>query len=176
MKRSFFSFLSIGLLAAGLFFAVPSAMLAQSAKVEDIYAQITRNSNIETQFSKMALKSSDNADVKKFAKKVISDNRGMAGQVFSYAVAEGFTLTTDMPSSAMEAEKQMQQLTGVPFDKVYLVQMDAFVKDDKVVAAKASAMTKEPGVGEIGDELQALAAHRTKDISKLTDGEGFKIQ
>ena len=176
MKRSFFSISSVGLLAAGLFFAAPSAMMAQSAEIVSTYTRIYRNNNVEVDLSKLAMKNSDNADVKKFAKQVIKDNHVMAGQIFSDSLTYGFTLTADTPSSAMDAEKQMKQLKGVDLDKMYLVQMDAFVKDDKIVAAQASALTKQSDLGQIGDQLQALVDSRTKDISQITQAEGFKIQ
>ncbi len=172
MKRSFFSFFSMGLLAAGLFFAAPSAMLAQEA----VLTRISRNSQIETQMSKMALKNSANADVKKFAKQMIKDNNDIGGRVFSAAITYGYHLQIDPSDATSQAEKKMKQLTGTDFDKMYLVQMDAFVKDDKEVAAEASGTQGEGDVSAIGDRLQGLVESRAKQIPELTSAEGFKIQ
>lgn len=172
MKRNFFNFFSIGLLASGLFFAAPSAMLAQEA----VLTRISRNSQIETQMSKMALKNSENADVKKFAKQVLKDNNDIGGQVFSAAITYGYHLQVDVPDATSQAEKKMKQLKGTDFDKMYLVQMDAFLKDNKDVATQASATKGEGDVSAIGDRLQELVDSRTKDIASLTQAEGFKIQ
>ena len=172
MKRSFFSFFSMGLLAAGLFFAVPSAMMAQEA----VLTRISRNSQIETKMSKMALKNSDNADVKKFAKQVIKENNDIGGRVFSAAITYGYHLQPDPSDATIQAENKMNQLKSTDFDKMYMVQMDAFVKDDKDVATQASATQGEGDVSAIGDRLQALAESRAKQIPELTSAEGFKIQ
>ena len=172
MKRSFFGVFSISLLAAGLFLVAPSATLAQEA----VLTRISRNSQIETQMSKMALKNSENADVKKFAKQVIKDNSGIGGRVFSASITYNFHPQIEIPEATSQAEKKMKQAKGADFDKIYLVQMDAFVKDDKDAATEASATKGQGDVSEIGDRLQQLVESRRPQITQLLQEEGFKIE
>lgn len=173
MRRSFFTFTKIGLMTAGLFFAAPMAMLAQNA--QQVYAHLYRNTNVETNLSKMAMKNSNNADVKKFAHQAMSDDRNLGGELMAYAVKYNLRLIAEAPASTVEAQKQMKNLTGEAFDKIYLVQMDAFVKDDQKTAAQASAMS-DPEVSALGTKIQNLASDRAKQITALTTGEGFQIQ
>lgn len=172
MKRSFFRHFTISLLAVGLFVAVPSALLAQQSILE----RISRNNQIETKMSKMALKNSQNADVKKFAKQVIKGNGGIAGQVFSATITYHLTLEVNVPSATDAAMAKMKNLKGTDFDQQYLVQMDAFTKDDKSAADEASNVNGQGDVSEIGDRLQELVTSRQKQIPQLTQAEGFKIQ
>lgn len=174
MRRRFSTFTKIGLMMmAGLFLAVPTAMLAQNA--QEVLAHLYRNTNAEANLSKMAMKNSQNADVKKFAHQVMSDDRNVGGQLMAYAVKFNLRLIGEAPASTVAAEKQMKNLTGTDFDKMYLVQMDAFVKDDQKIAAEASAMS-DPEVSAIGTKIQDLSSDRAKQITALTTGEGFQIQ
>ena len=174
MRRSVLRFSNVLLLAAGLLCTVPMVM-AQNPDVEATYVHLYRNSNAETDLSKLALKHSNNDDVKKFAKQVLSENRAVAGQIMTYAVKYNFRVISATPSSTKDAEKQMKSLTGVPFDKVYLVQMDAFVKDDLQAAAPASGAS-DPDVSAIGKKVASLADARAKKIAELTRADGFIIQ
>lgn len=171
MKRRNLRILSVGLLA-GLFLAVPSALLAQQAVLE----RISRNSQIEIKMSKLAQKNSQNANVKSFAKQVVKDNGGIAGQVFSASITYSYHLQTEIPDAQEAAMEKMKTLKGTDFDKMYLVQMQGLVKDDKDVGSKASSNTKESDVSAIGDQLQSISEKRLAQITKLTQEENFTIQ
>ena len=174
--RSFFTFTKIGLmLMAALFLAVPTAMLAQKGDTQEVLAHLYRNTNAETGLSKMAMKNSQNADVKKFAHQAMSDDRNLGGKLMAYAVKYNLRLIATAPASTVAAEKQMKNLTGTDFDKMYLVQMDAFVKDDQKTAAQASAMS-DPEVSAIGTKMQNLSSDQAKQITALTTEEGYQIQ
>ncbi|HVC89145.1 MAG TPA: DUF4142 domain-containing protein [Acidobacteriaceae bacterium] len=175
MMRSFFTFPKIGLMAVGLFLMAPTVMLAQKGDTQEVLAHLYRNTNVETNLSKMAMKNSTNADVKKFAHQVMSDDRNAGGELMEYAMKYNLRLIAEAPASTVEAEKQMKKLTGEAFDKMYLVQMDAFVKDDQKTAAQASAIS-DSEVSAIGTKIQNLASDRAKQITALTTGEGFQIQ
>lgn len=174
MRRSVLRFSNVLLIAAGLLCMVPM-LKAQNPDVEATYVHLYRNSNAETDLSKLALKHSSNDDVKKFAKQVLSENRALAGQIMTYAVKYNFRVISATPSSTKDAEKQMKSLTGVPFDKLYLVQMDAFVKDDLQAAAPASEAS-DPDVSAVGKQVTTIANARAKQIDELTRADGFVIR
>ncbi len=175
MRQRFLTFISAGLMMAGLFFAACPATLAQSEDIKANYAHLYRNASVETDLSKMAMKNSSNADVKKFAHQVMSDNRNIAGEIMAYAVKFGFRLIEQSPASTAAAEKQMKTLNGDAFDKMYLVQMQAFVKDDQKVAADVSA-SGDSEVSAVGAKIESLANDRAKQITALTTEENFQIK
>jgi hypothetical protein len=59
---------------------------------------------------------------------------------------------------------------------MYLVQMDAYIKNDQDVAQKAQSATNVPKVSEVGTRVRSLSEDREKQIGALTQETGFKIQ
>lgn len=149
---------------------------SEQAAERNIYGNIRRNVYVETQLCKLAEKHTSNADIKKFADQVISDNRKLEDEVTLPASNDGTFLSLDVPSQTQKAEKQMKELSGPRFDQIYLVQMEAYVKDDEQVAARASSMTGSSDLDEAGMRTRTLADERAKEISQLTTEENFKIQ
>ncbi|MGO8720823.1 MAG: DUF4142 domain-containing protein [Acidobacteriaceae bacterium] len=140
------------------------------------FDNLRRNFDVETRLSKMALKNSDNEDVKKFAQQVITENHGLSNQlVIPNPNGEMFDAEV-VPSETRKAEKQMKKMTGKPFDQMYLVQMDAYVKNDQQAAHSAEAMMNLPKMSEVGIRVRTMSNEREKQIADLTKEAGFKIQ
>ncbi|HZC43921.1 MAG TPA: DUF4142 domain-containing protein [Acidobacteriaceae bacterium] len=140
------------------------------------FGNLRRNFDVEDRLSKMALKNSSNDNVKKFAQQVITENHGLSSDL-TIPNANGDMMDPEtVPSETKKAEKQMKKMTGKPFDQMYLVQMDAYVKDDKQVAQKAQTATSAPKVSEMGTRVQSVSEDRAKQIATLTQETGFKIQ
>ena len=81
-----------------------------------------------------------------------------------------------VPDQTRKAEKQMKKMTGKPFDQMYLVQMDAYVKNDQEVVQKAEETSNVPNVSELGMRVRSLSDDRQKQIGTLTQETGFTIQ
>ena len=140
------------------------------------FGNLHRNLDVETELSKMALKNSTNDDVKKFAAQVVTENHGLSNQLV-VPNTNGEMIGPEMvPSQTRKAEKQMKKMTGKPFDQLYLVQMDAYVKNDQQTARNAAAMSNVPEVSEVGTRVQSLSEEREQQIAVLTQETGFKIQ
>lgn len=143
---------------------------------QNMFGNLRRNFDVETKLSKMALKNSSNDDVKKFAQQVITENHGMSNDL-TVPNPTGEMMGPEMvPSQTKKAEKAMKKMTGKPFDQMYLVQMDAYIKDDQQVANKAEAATNAPKVSEVGMRVRSMSDDRQKQIATLTQETGFKIQ
>jgi predicted outer membrane protein len=141
------------------------------------FGNLRRNFDVETDLSKMALKNSTNDDVKKFAQQVIADNHRLSNQLIVPNNGNGPMFDSEMvPSQTQKAKKQMKKMTGAPFDQMYLVQMDAYVKNDQETAHNAVAMMSLPKVSEVGMQVQTMSDQREKQIADLTKEAGFKIQ
>lgn len=140
------------------------------------FGNLRRNFDVETDLSKMALKNSTNDDVKKFAQQVIADNRRLGNQLI-VPNGNGEMFDPEMvPSQTQKAKKQMKKMTGPPFDQMYLVQMDAYVKDDQQTSRGAAAMMSLRNVSEVGTQVQTMSDEREKQIADLTKETGFKIE
>ena len=61
----------------------------------------------------------------------------------------------------------MKKQSWTKFDRMYLVQMDAYVKNDGEVAGKASAIAGVPGLDDMGMRAQSMAEERKTRIARL---------
>ena len=222
MRANVSSFLGAGLLSTGMFVAMATRGGAQSADLPfvagslqggpvlmenqqqlnsnpqllmglTLSANICRNVFVETQLSRMALKKTGNADVKRFAEGTIAEDREFSTHIdlseatqqderfgrweVSLPVSEnGLLCARLVPSETWQAVKQMKKLSGTKFDRMYLVQMDAYVKNDGEVAGRASAMAGVPAINDMGMRAQSMAEEREARIARLTAEENFRIQ
>jgi predicted outer membrane protein len=144
---------------------------------QNMFGNLRRNFDVENNLSKMAVKNSSNDDVRKFAQQVITENHSLSNELI-IPNTNGDTLMPpeNVPDQTKKAEKQMKKMTGKPFDQMYLVQMDAYVKNDREVAQKGQAGTRLPKVSEVATRVQTLSDDRQQQISTLTQETGFKIQ
>jgi predicted outer membrane protein len=140
------------------------------------FGRLRRNFDVETDLSKMALKNSTNEDVKKFAQQVIIDNHRLGNQLIVPNENGEMFDPEVVPPETQKAKKQMKKMTGAPFDQMYLVQMDAYAKDDRQTARGAAAMMSLPKVSEVGTQVQTMSDDREKQIASLTKETGFNIQ
>lgn len=141
-----------------------------------MFGNLRRNFDVENDLSKMALKNSSNDDVKKFAQQVISENHGLSNDLVIPNPTGEMMQPEMVPEQTKRAKKQMKKMTGKPFDQMYLVQMNAYVRNDQDVAQKAQTASNLPRVSEVGMRVRSLSEERAKQIGTLTQGEGFKIQ
>jgi predicted outer membrane protein len=155
----------------------PTQQNADQIAEQNMFGNLRRNFDVENDLSKMAMKNSSNDDVKKFAHQVISENHGLSNDLI-VPNPNGDTLMQPetVPNQTKKAEKQMKKMTGKPFDQMYLVQMDAYIKNDQEVANKAEAASKVAKVSEVGTRVRSLSDDREKQIGTLTQETGFKIQ
>jgi predicted outer membrane protein len=90
--------------------------------------------------------------------------------------ADAMPVPPQVPKQTQDAEKQMKKLSGTQFDQQYLLQMDAYIKNDKQVASQAAQQTTVPAVSQVGMEMQPMAEQHQKQIAQLTQEEHMKIQ
>ena len=110
----------------------PGGALSADQMVEqNTFGNLRRNLDVESDLSKMALKNSSNDDVKKFAHQVISENHSLSNELImpnptAIRCCRGIDSQPDQAG-----QKQMKKMTGKPFDQMYLVQMDAYIRTIK---------------------------------------------
>jgi predicted outer membrane protein len=153
------------------------ALSSDQIAEQNMFGNLRRNFDVENDLSKMAIKNSSNDDVKKFAHQVITENRSLSNELITPNPNGEMGMQPEMvPSETKKAEKQMKKMTGKPFDQMYLVQMDAYIKNDQEVAQKAKSATNMAKVSEVGMKVQSQSEDREKQIATLTQETGFKIQ
>lgn len=179
MRRNDFRFFSAGLFVVGLLLMMTTpAILAQgsSPEVQKAYAHINRNAKLEADISKMAMKNSQNADIKKFAHQISSESNSIESELFTYAERDNYQLRGDPPAEALEAQKKMKSVTGTDFDKLYLTQMASMVKDDLQAVQDAGTPKSGTELSAVCAKVQSQSDDRMKQITQLATGENFIIQ
>lgn len=143
---------------------------------QNTIGNLRRNFDVETKLSKMALKNSSNEDVKKFAQQVITENHGLSNDLILPNPTGEMMAPELVPSETKKAEKKMKKMTGKPFDQIYLVQMDAYIKNDQQVAQRAESMMTGSKMSEVTNRVQSISEQRAKQIDTLTQETGFRIK
>ncbi len=155
------------------------AMDAQNNPETGFVANMRRNSKVETDLSKLALKNSSNDGVKNLAQQVISENRRneMAlTSATSNANASSMPLELPVPNQTRQAEKKMKKLTGTQFDGMYLAQMNGYVKSDRKIIGESSSVANSPDIGSLTMQMRNTADERLKQIAQVAQSENMKIE
>lgn len=187
MKIHFY-FSGVAVLAVGLV-AVSPAALAQANNAgqpmaggitgQAFVAHMRRNSDVETNLSKMALKKSDNDAVKKLAAQTIADNRKNE-MLLTSAVAGDPNYSSlpydGVPDVTKQAEKQMKSATGMQLDGTYLAQMKAYFQDDQRTVAAAKNSVKDEKMELAIDRLKTTADGRVTKVVQVAQAENLKLE
>jgi putative membrane protein len=92
----------------------------------DFYTKAGYAGIAEVELSKLALTKSQNAEIKKFAQKMVDDHTKAATALQDLATKKGKVLPADMDSSHKSTLEKLKGLSGADFDKAYV---DAMVED-----------------------------------------------
>lgn len=123
MKKRFF------LLSAAipLLFSLTTTAWAQSAAPSDaqIAAIVVTANNVDIDAGKLALKKSKNAEVKKFAKRMVTDHTGVNKQVIALVKKlkvkpEDSDTSKGLKTGGDENVTKLKGLKGADFDKAYI--------------------------------------------------------
>lgn len=152
-------------------------MNQQDREQMDFVANIRRNSKVETDLSKMALKNSSSDPVKQFAYKVIAVNRkndslleGANPQMSS------MMFPAPVPAETRKAEKQMKKTTGSDFDKLYIGQMDGYIKNDQKLTTDAASAINSGNLAAVTMQLRNTADERMKELTQVAQSENLKLR
>jgi putative membrane protein len=128
-------------------FAKPSSLAtpdqASTAHQDtEFLKKATQGSVDEIDLAQLALKKSNNEDVKNFAQKMVTDHNMLIDNMKSFANEAGLQ-RPEHPSAATEAEKlKLDVLSGASFDKAYI---KAMVEDHHKVLEAFRAEAKSTG-------------------------------
>lgn len=90
---------------------------------DSFWTTAARDGMAEVEMAQLALKKSQNADVKSFAQMMITDHTKANNELKSLAAKKKVVLPTDMGSSHKETMDELNELSGAEFDKEYVAAM-----------------------------------------------------
>jgi predicted outer membrane protein len=195
MMQRVIGFSGAVVLAAGLMASSTPAAQAQNAGNEpgsntaakggtqgeiNFLAHMRRNTKIETDISKMALKNSQSAAVKKLAKQVIQDNRkdemAMTGAASPNPNLAQSYYVPKPPQQTVDSEKKLKSLKGSEFDRMYISMLAAFVQDDQKAIEQASQSMNDSELGPLIGQMKQRVEKRSKLLQQTAESEHLKIE
>jgi predicted outer membrane protein len=143
----------------------------------DFVSNMRRNIKVETDLSKMAMKNSSSDQVKQFASQVIAVNRkGDSSLNDVNPQMSNMMFPAPVPSETKKAEKDMKKATGPDFDKLYIGQMDGYIKNDQQLTTTAAATIHSGNMAALVMQMRDTAAERMKDLTQVAQSENLKLQ
>lgn len=158
----------------------PNGMMGRSslqANLEgNFLSTMRRNNKAETDMSKLALKNSSNDNVKQMAQQVIAENRKTDMALGSTAETDHLSLDTSLPSQTRKAMKEMKKLIGTDFDKMYLSQMDGYVKNDRQTTQGAESAMNSSDLSALTMQLRRATDSRAQQLTQVAQSENLRPQ
>jgi putative membrane protein len=81
---------------------------------------VAQNGMAEVALAKLALQKSKNADVKKFAQRVITDHTKVGQELKKIAAAKNITLPAEVKPEQKETHDRFMKLSGAEFDREFM--------------------------------------------------------
>jgi putative membrane protein len=101
----------------------PTATPVRSVPRQDDNAfamTVAQNGMAEVALAKLALQKSKNADVKKFAQRVITDHTKVGQELKKIAAAKNITLPAEVKPEQKETHDRFMKLSGAEFDREFM--------------------------------------------------------
>ncbi|KNY11005.1 membrane protein [Achromobacter piechaudii] len=144
--------------------ATPAAPMASDSKLDskdrDFLENAAQSGHMEVEGSKLALKKSQNAEVKSFAQKMIDDHGKAGEKLAALAKSKGYDAPTE-PSLMQQAKLKTLGLRDEGFDKAYAEGVGVSAHEDAVkLFEEASNQAKDPEIKQFATEtLPTLQQH-----------------
>lgn len=142
---------------------------AMSRADQKMLERLAQANMAEVKAGEMALKKSQNAEVKQFAQKMVDEHSAALKEVQQLADGKGVKLPNDVDAKHKAAAAAMEKLDGEKFDKAYMKQ--GGVSDHK----SAHKLVKDIQAKAKDTDLKALAAKLQPSIDQhLQMAQGMK--
>lgn len=117
-----------------------SAAATLDKKDSEFVTKTAQGGIAEVQISQMAQSKSTNADVKKFADRMVNDHTKANDELKSLATSKGVTLPVDIDDAHRKAADELAKKNGKEYDAAY---MKAMVEDHEKVVKAFEAESKD---------------------------------
>lgn len=158
--------------SAVLLVAMTGAAFAQSHSDKEFLEKASQGNVAEVEMAKLALKKSQNAEVRAFAQRMIKDHQMLGKKMAPLMANAGVKPSYSLNTEHQELFNKLNGLSGTDFDKQYVEAMDKDhhedLKDfqDEVSSTEVPALKTAVASGE-----KVIAAH-TEMVDKLADKMG----
>jgi putative membrane protein len=142
-----------------------AARTAKPAKLgafeKNFFTQAAQAGLLEVEASKLAQERATNADVKSFAKMMVTDHTGAADELKQLAASEGVTLPTQLNARQKAILDKLQKAQGAEFDRLYAQTVGLAAHQEAVgLFDKTAKGAKDPGVKAFAEKtLPTLKNH-----------------
>lgn len=92
---------------------------------DNFWTKAAQGGMAEVQFSQLALQKSQNAEVKNFAERMVTDHAKANNELKALAAKKNVTLPTEMDAAHQSRLNELKGMTGAEFDRAYVETMVA---------------------------------------------------
>jgi putative membrane protein len=129
----------------------------------------------EIELSKLALKKSDNEDVKQFARQMVADHTKLMNDMKPFADQMGITPPTRLSPKQQKLFDRLNGLSGTQFDKEYINAMVVDHHNDLHEFKAQESSTSNPDLKKtISKGIEMIQAH-THMIDQIAEKNGISV-
>lgn len=163
------------LYAATLAFALAGTAMAQSHSDKEFMEKASQGNVAEVEMAKLALKKSQNTDVRAFAQKMIHDHQ-MLGKKLAPLMAEaGVKPSYSLNTEHQELYNRLNKLSGTEFDKQYAEAMDKDHHQDQKDFQDEVNSTEVPKIKNTVSAGEKVIAEHTRMADELAQKMGVPV-
>lgn len=123
----------------------------------------------EVNLGNMALANSQNAAVKQFGQRMVTDHGKANQELEAIASRKGATLPTQLPAHKQKEVDRLAKLSGPAFDKAYVALMVKAHKEDEKAFKKASEEAQDPDVKNFASTTLTMVQEHLKMAEDLQE-------
>jgi putative membrane protein len=147
-----------------------SAASTLSAEDTDFVNKAAMGGLAEVQLGNLATQKAQNADVKSFGQRMVTDHSAANAELSQLATAKGITLPTEIAGEHKAAADHLNTESGAAFDKAYMTHMVEDHNKDVAEFEKASQSAQDADVKAwAAKTLPTLKAHQ--ELAKSTSAK-----
>ncbi len=126
----------------------------------------------EVELGQLAEQNAQNADVKAFAQRMVTDHSKANDQLKQLAAQEGVSLPTSLDAKDQATKDKLSKLQGAAFDKAYMHDMVMDHKKDVAEFKHESAAAKTPALRDWAKDTTPTLESHLQEAEKLAPQVG----
>lgn len=158
--------------SAVLLVALTGAAVAQSHSDKEFFEKASQGNVTEVEMAKLALKKSQNADVRAFAKRMIHDHQVLGKKMAPLMAEAGIKPSYSLNTEHQELYNKLNGLSGEEFNKQYVEAMDKDHHQDLKDFQEEVNSTQVPQIKSTVEAGEAVIRQHTEMIDGLADKMG----
>ncbi|HEY1730615.1 MAG TPA: DUF4142 domain-containing protein [Terriglobales bacterium] len=129
----------------------------------------------EVELGQLAEQNAQNADVKAFAQRMVTDHSKANDQLKQLAAQEGVSLPTSLDAKDQATKARLEKLQGAAFDKAYMHDMVMDHKKDVAEFKHESSAAKTPALREWAQQTTPTLESHLQEAEKVAPQVGASM-